>query len=83
MGVAQRAERRLELEREGEEWRKEWKEDMRQSQLIGFPVKHCYYSDLHKKRKLTGKVYLTNVLKTCESIFFHTCNIIVHDGELY
>ena len=85
MGVAQRAEKRVELERDEEELRKEWKEDMWQSQLSGFPAMQptlLFRSNI-KEKTLTCKVYLANVLKTCESIFLHTCNIIVHDGELY
>ena len=37
MGVLHREETRVELEREGVEMRNEWKDDMWQSQLRGFP----------------------------------------------
>ena len=37
-----REERRVELEREGVEWRKEWKEDMWQSTPKGWSPRFCF-----------------------------------------
>ena len=79
-----REERRVELEREGVEMRKEWKDDMWQSQLSGFPANKNAMLRLNVLMdKLTSKIYLTNIFKTFKSIFLNISNIIIHDKQLH
>ena len=74
-----REERRVELEREGVEMRKEWKDDMWQSQLRGFPASRIILLRVFAKTQLTCKIYLLNIFKTSKSIFLNISNIIIHD----
>ena len=57
VGVLHREEKMVELEREGVEWRKEWKDEMWQSQLKGFPVSRM----IELRMLLTMKTYLQDL----------------------
>ena len=79
MGVLHREESRVELEREGWEMMKEWKDAMWQSQLRGFPASKNSLHRVLVKIKLTSKIYFMNALMTNKSIFLNISNIIIND----